>query len=106
MPARHRRRSPRDRGAGQAAAGVYLEYSGTAAGAAEARNELLRNGALAAGAVIVLLILAFRSGRSAALILGAAPMALVGVAASDDARTAPWHGAGLHIVRSLSHYYV
>ena len=59
-------------------AGVYLEYTGTAAGTAAARNELLFNGALAVGGVVILLILAFGSGRSAVLVLTAAPMALVG----------------------------
>lgn len=59
-------------------AGVYLEYSGTAEGAAAARNELLFNGALAVGGVVILLILAFGNGRSASLVLAAAPMALVG----------------------------
>lgn len=58
--------------------GVYLEYSGTATGAEAARNELFFNGALALGGVVILLILAFGSGRSAGLVLAAAPMALVG----------------------------
>ena len=59
-------------------AGVFLEYSGTAQGAAEARKELLFNTALAVGGVIALLLLAFRSGRATTLILGATPFALVG----------------------------
>ena len=58
--------------------GVFLEYSGTAQGAAEARKELLFNTALAVGGVIALLLLAFRSGRAVTLILGATPFALVG----------------------------
>jgi CzcA family heavy metal efflux pump len=57
---------------------VYVAYSGTAAGAAAARNELLFNIVLAAGGVVALLLLAFKSGRSVGLILGAAPFALVG----------------------------
>lgn len=58
--------------------GVYLEFAGTAQGAAAARRELLFNTALAAVGVVVLLLLAFRSGRDAALILGSTPFALVG----------------------------
>jgi Cu/Ag efflux pump CusA len=58
--------------------GVYLAYSGTADGAVAARNELLFNIALAAGGVVALLLLAFGSGRTAGLILGSAPFALVG----------------------------
>jgi CzcA family heavy metal efflux pump len=58
--------------------GVFLEYTGTAQGAAEARKELLFNTALAIGGVIALLLLAFGSGRATALILGATPFALVG----------------------------
>jgi len=58
--------------------GVYVAYSGTAEGAAAARNELLFNVLLAAGGVVALLLLAFGSGRSVGLILGAAPFALVG----------------------------
>ncbi len=58
--------------------GVYLEYTGTAQGAAEARKELLFNTAIAIGGVIALLLLAFGSGRATVLILGATPFALVG----------------------------
>jgi CzcA family heavy metal efflux pump len=58
--------------------GVFLEYTGTAQGAAEARKELLFNTALAIGGVIALLLLAFGSGRATVLILGATPFALVG----------------------------
>jgi Cu/Ag efflux pump CusA len=58
--------------------GVFLEYTGTAQGAAEARKELLFNTALAIGGVIALLLLAFGSGRTTVLILGATPFALVG----------------------------
>ncbi|SDD60289.1 heavy metal efflux pump, CzcA family [Sphingomonas sp. YR710] len=58
--------------------GVYLEFSGTAEGAVAARNDILANGAMAAAGVIALLVIAFGNGRSAALIMGAAPMALVG----------------------------
>jgi len=59
-------------------AGVYLDYSGTAQGAAQARKELLFNLTLAVGGVVALLLLAFRSGRATLLILGATPFALVG----------------------------
>jgi CzcA family heavy metal efflux pump len=58
--------------------GVFLEYSGTAQGALEARKELLFNTALAIGGVIALLLLAFGSGRATVLILGATPFALMG----------------------------
>lgn len=58
--------------------GVYVEYAGAAAGAASARNDLLLNTAIAVVGVVVLLLLAFRSGRAVGLILGTAPGALVG----------------------------
>jgi CzcA family heavy metal efflux pump len=58
--------------------GVYLDYTGTAQGAAAARKELLFNTALAIGGVVALLLLAFRSGRATLLILGSTPFALVG----------------------------
>jgi CzcA family heavy metal efflux pump len=58
--------------------GVYLEFTGTAEGAAAARRELLFNSAIALVGVVALVLLAFRSGRAAALILGSAPFALVG----------------------------
>lgn len=58
--------------------GVYLDYSGTAQGGADARKELLFNTGLAVVGVIALLLLAFGSGRATALILGATPFALVG----------------------------
>jgi Cu/Ag efflux pump CusA len=58
--------------------GVYLDYTGTAQGAAAARKELLFNTAIAAAGVVALLLLAFSSGRATALILGATPFALVG----------------------------
>lgn len=58
--------------------GVFLEYSGAAKGALEARNELLFNSAIAFAGVIALLLIAFRSGRTATLILGSTPFALVG----------------------------
>jgi CzcA family heavy metal efflux pump len=58
--------------------GVYLDYTGTAQGAAQARQELLFNTALAVAGVVALLLLAFRSGRATGLILGATPFALVG----------------------------
>ena len=59
-------------------AGVYLDYSGTAQGAATAQRDLLFNIGLAAVAVVALLLIAFGSGRATALILGSAPFALVG----------------------------
>ncbi|MBW8812844.1 MAG: efflux RND transporter permease subunit [Caulobacterales bacterium] len=59
-------------------AGVYLEFTGTAAGATAARQELLFNTAIAVAGVVALLLLAFGSGRSTALVLGATPFALVG----------------------------
>jgi len=58
--------------------GVYLDYSGTAAGAKAARQELLFNTGIAVMGVVALLLLAFGSGRSTALVLGATPFALVG----------------------------
>ena len=58
--------------------GVFLEYSGAAQGALAARNELLFNSAIAFGGVVALLLIAFRSGRTATLILGSTPFALVG----------------------------
>ncbi|HET6971992.1 MAG TPA: efflux RND transporter permease subunit, partial [Phenylobacterium sp.] len=58
--------------------GAYLEFTGTAAGAKAARQELLFNTALAVMGVVALLLLAFGSGRSTALVLGATPFALVG----------------------------
>jgi Cu/Ag efflux pump CusA len=58
--------------------GVFLEYTGAAQGAQEARKELLFNTVIAVGGVIALLLIAFRSGRTATLILGSTPFALVG----------------------------
>jgi len=58
--------------------GVYLDYAGAAAGAAAARQELLFNSAIAVAGVVALLLVAFRSGRATALILGSTPFALVG----------------------------
>jgi len=58
--------------------GVYLDYSGTAQGAAAARKELMFNAVLAVAGVVALLLLAFGSGRATGLILGATPFALVG----------------------------
>ena len=59
-------------------AGVYLDYTGAAEAAAQARRELLFNSAIAAAAVVALLLVAFRSGRATGLILGSTPFALVG----------------------------
>jgi CzcA family heavy metal efflux pump len=58
--------------------GVYLDYAGAAQGAGAARRELLFNTALAGLGVVALLLLAFGSGRSTALILGSTPFALAG----------------------------
>lgn len=58
--------------------GVYAEFTGAAAGATRARNDLLLNVGVAIIGVVILLLLAFRSGRAAAIILGTAPGALVG----------------------------
>jgi CzcA family heavy metal efflux pump len=58
--------------------GVYLAYAGTAAGTAAAQRELAFNVLIAAAGVIALLLIAFGGGREAALILGAAPFALLG----------------------------
>ena len=59
-------------------AGVYLDYTGTAQGAAAAREELLFNTLIAVAGVVALLLVAFRSGRATGLILAATPFALVG----------------------------
>lgn len=59
-------------------AGVYVDYTGTAEGAAAARKELLFNSAIAVAGVVALLLLAFGSGRDTALILASTPFALVG----------------------------
>jgi Cu/Ag efflux pump CusA len=59
-------------------AGVYLNYTGAAAGAAAARQQLLFNTGIAVAGVIALLLIAFRSGRATALILASTPFALVG----------------------------
>ena len=58
--------------------GVYLDFTGTAEGAAAARRELLFNTGVALAGVVALLLLAFRSGRDTMLILGSTPFALVG----------------------------
>jgi CzcA family heavy metal efflux pump len=58
--------------------GVYLSWSGTAAGAAAAQRDLAFNVLIAAGGIIALLLIAFGGGRPAALILGAAPFAMLG----------------------------
>ncbi len=59
-------------------AGVYLEYTGTAAGNAAAQRELFFNAGLAAIGVVALLLIAFSSGRAVMIIVGSAPFALVG----------------------------
>lgn len=59
-------------------AGVYLQYGGLPGGAAGGRSGLFFNVGLAAAGVLAVLALVFRNGRSAALVLTAAPAALVG----------------------------
>jgi len=58
--------------------GVYLDYAGTAEGAANAQRQLLFNVAIAVIGVVAVLLITFRSGRSVGLILASAPFALVG----------------------------
>lgn len=58
--------------------GVYLDYSGTAAGTKAAQQELLLNVGFALVAVAALLLIVFRNGRDVTLILASAPFALVG----------------------------
>lgn len=58
--------------------GVYLDYAGTAAGAAAAQRQLLFNVAIAMTGVVAVLLITFGSGRSVGLILASAPFALVG----------------------------
>jgi Cu/Ag efflux pump CusA len=57
---------------------VYLEFSGAAESAAQARRELLFHTAFAAVGIILLLSIAFRDARTVTLILAMAPFALVG----------------------------
>lgn len=59
-------------------AGVYAEPGGTAAAERTARRELLRNGLLAAGGILVLLWLAFGERSRLILVLANLPFALVG----------------------------
>ncbi|HTI67720.1 MAG TPA: efflux RND transporter permease subunit [Caulobacteraceae bacterium] len=59
-------------------AGVYLDYTGAAAGAEQAQRELMFNVAIAALGVVALLLVAFGSGPAAAVVLGSAPFALAG----------------------------
>jgi Cu/Ag efflux pump CusA len=58
--------------------GVYLDYAGTAQGAASAQHQLLFNVVIALIGVVAVLLITFRSGRSVGLILASAPFALVG----------------------------
>jgi len=58
--------------------GAYVEFSGAAAGAVSARNQLLLNVAIAGIGVIILLVLAFNSASAVAIILGTTPGALAG----------------------------
>ena len=58
--------------------GVYLDYGGAAAGARAAQRELAFNIAIALGAIVAVLLIAFGDGRAVALIVAAAPFALVG----------------------------
>lgn len=59
-------------------AGVTLSYSGVAEGQAAAAHQVVLNVTIAAVAIVGLLVLAFGSLRSAALILAGTPFALVG----------------------------
>lgn len=59
-------------------AGVYLQYPSPADGAPAVRRLLAADMALAALGAVVVLVLAFRNGRSVALVLSAAPAALAG----------------------------
>ena len=58
--------------------GVYIVYPPAPREAAQARRTLLVGALLAGAAVLVVLLVAFRNGRSAALILSAGPPALIG----------------------------
>jgi Cu/Ag efflux pump CusA len=59
-------------------AGVYLDYTGAAEGTAQAQGELLFNVGIAGLGVVALLLVAFGSGKAAAIILASAPFALAG----------------------------
>jgi len=58
--------------------GVYLQFTGTAEGAKAAQRNLAINVLLALGAITVVLLIAFKEGRTVGLILGSAPFALAG----------------------------
>jgi Cu/Ag efflux pump CusA len=58
--------------------GAYLEFGGEAEAQIAARNQLLRNAALAVGGIVLLLAAAFGSWRNLALVLLNFPLALVG----------------------------
>ena len=58
--------------------GVYAEVGGTGAAQRSARAELLRNGVLAAGGILMLLWVAFGEGSRLLLVLANLPFALVG----------------------------
>ena len=59
-------------------AGVYVVYPAPPQDAAHARQVLVAGALLALAAVLVVLLLVFRNGRSAGLILSAGPPALIG----------------------------
>lgn len=58
--------------------GVYVEFSGVAAGQSAATRQILLNVGVAAIAIVALLLLAFGDGRAAGLILVGTPFALLG----------------------------
>jgi CzcA family heavy metal efflux pump len=58
--------------------GVYVDYTGTAAGTQAAQRQLLFNVAIALVAVVAVLLITFGDGRAVCLILASAPFALVG----------------------------
>jgi Cu/Ag efflux pump CusA len=58
--------------------GIYLEFGGEAEAQVAARNQLLRNAALAIGGIVLLLAAAFGSWRNLGLVMLNFPLALVG----------------------------
>jgi CzcA family heavy metal efflux pump len=57
---------------------VYLQFTGVAAGEAQARHEVLLHAGIAAVGIILLLLIAFEDPRTVTLILATTPFALVG----------------------------
>jgi Cu/Ag efflux pump CusA len=58
--------------------GVFVQFSGEAAGSAAATRDILINSLVATVGIVLMLLLAFSDGRSVALILVNVPFALVG----------------------------